>query len=159
MFKKGSKHKVFNYRSDPLICVCSKIFEHIMVNQTNRHLKEMVSLFLINTASERACHVTHSSLTLTMTSTQCFQSRNRLIALWWTSARPWTRCNMVGSSQRSTNVEYEAKTSTRSRTSWEPRPNEWSLKVPPTRSPQSTLGCPKALPQPHPVFAIYEWHW
>ena len=125
IFKKGFKHKASNYRPVSLTCVCSKMFEHIMVSQINRHLKEKVSTSLSNTASGRACHVTLSSLTLTMTSTQCFRPTSRSIALWWTSARPLTRCHMGGSSQSSIGTVYEAKTSTGLRTSWETAPNEW----------------------------------
>ena len=40
IFKKGSKHKASNYRPVSLTCVGSKMFEHIMVSQINRHLKE-----------------------------------------------------------------------------------------------------------------------
>ena len=77
-------------------------------------------------ASGRACYVTPSSLTLTMTFTQCFQPTDRSIALWWTLARPSTRCHMGGSSQSSTDTEYEAKTSTGSRTLLGTTLNEWS---------------------------------
>ena len=38
--KKGSKNRASNYRPVSLTCVCSKMFEHIMVSQINRHLRE-----------------------------------------------------------------------------------------------------------------------
>ena len=46
IFKKGSKHKASNYRPVSLTCICSKMFEHIMVSQINRHLKERGILIL-----------------------------------------------------------------------------------------------------------------
>ena len=38
--KKGSKNRASNYRPVSLTCVCSKMIEHIMVSQINRHLRE-----------------------------------------------------------------------------------------------------------------------
>ena len=38
-FKKGSKNKAENYRPISLTCICSKMMEHIMVSQINRHNK------------------------------------------------------------------------------------------------------------------------
>ena len=38
-YKKGSKNKAANYRPISLTCICSKMMEHIMVSQINRHNK------------------------------------------------------------------------------------------------------------------------
>ena len=39
IFKKGSKHLPVNYRPVSLTCVCSKVKEHVIVSQVNRHLE------------------------------------------------------------------------------------------------------------------------
>ena len=54
-----------------------------------------------------------------------------VLRLWWTSARPLAMCRMGGSSQSSTDTEYEAKTSSGSRTSSETALNQWLSRDPP----------------------------
>ena len=39
IYKKGSKNKAENYRPVSLTCICSKMMEHIIVSQINKHLK------------------------------------------------------------------------------------------------------------------------
>ena len=41
IFKKGSKHLPVNYRPVSLTCVCSKVMEHVIVSQVNRHLESL----------------------------------------------------------------------------------------------------------------------
>ena len=53
-----------------------------------------------------------------------------VLRLWWTSARPLAMCRMGGSSQSSTDTEYEAKTSSGSRTSSETALNQWLSRNP-----------------------------
>ena len=40
IYKKGSKNKAENYRPVSLTCICSKMMEHIIVSQINKHLKK-----------------------------------------------------------------------------------------------------------------------
>ena len=39
IFKKGCKNSPVNYRPVSLTCICSKLMEHIMVSQINKHLQ------------------------------------------------------------------------------------------------------------------------
>ena len=107
-----------------------------------------VSSSLKNTASGRACHVTPNSLTLTMTSTQCFQPTNRSIALWSTSARLLIRCHMGSSSQNSTDTELKAKPERQLSMSGHRRLLIW-------QHPSHLWGTSRLCSQPHPVFAVY----
>ena len=68
-----------------------------------------------------------------------------VLRLWWTSAGPLTMCRMGSSSQSSTYTEYEAKTSSGSRTSSETALNQWLSRDPPRTTFQSPRGYLKVL--------------
>ena len=42
IFKKGTRHDAVNYRPVSLKPLCCKLFEHVVVSNTARHLKKKI---------------------------------------------------------------------------------------------------------------------
>ena len=72
IFKKGCKNSPANYRPVSLTCICSKVMEHIMVSQINKHL-DLHNILVANQhgfRAQRSCetqlveflHELHTSL-------------------------------------------------------------------------------------------------